>query len=371
MRAAAVVLVLAACTPGPQGGPSPAASGTPAPKQTPDIGRVKLSLIYTAFLNQDVHKVTSRKALEGALDAVRKEVKALGGDDQVATPAFQDVSKPVSADFAAFAEAASTLSARTPRLSPERLVRAAVGGMITQSPDCHTFYQDPQTVIRSSPKPATDDPNPPKPNGAVLQEPDQAGLEGRLLDGGIVWIRWTRFVITGTYQLAPHMVELMDKGLARGAKAWLFDLRGNTGGVFDDQLNSLFLNGETALLQHEREGQPVGRSTIKQYRLADRYQLPIAVVLNDRGGSGPEIFSAFLRETGRATIVGHKTIGCMGAASPLNLPDGSYFSVVVSEFVGAKTGYKYNNNGVPPDIEANDAQAIGTATKVLLQKIGG
>jgi hypothetical protein len=39
--------------------------------------------------------------------------------------------------------------------------------------------------------------------------------------------------------------------------------------------------------------------------------------------------------------------------------------------VGAITGTKYNNVGVVPDVEANDANAIPTAVRVLGERMAG
>src|SRR5919201_5612454 len=98
MRQACVLLIallVAACsTPGPSG------NASQAPARTADIKRATLDIAYSAFVDQDVHHVTSKKALEAALDAVRAQVRAAGGrDDDIATPQFQDTEDPQTADF--------------------------------------------------------------------------------------------------------------------------------------------------------------------------------------------------------------------------------------------------------------------------------
>lgn len=363
-----LLVLLAACT-------SPittTTTGTPKPTATPDIQRASLDLVYTAFVSGDVHKVSSKVALEAALDGVRAEVKAVGGTATVETPAFQDTIDPQLADFRKFADAVEQLAAKTQALSPERIYRAAVTAMIRTSPDCHTFYFDRQSRIDSRIIRPTGQSRITPPTGTVLKSPpDEAGLEARMLEGGVAWIRWTSFRITGTYDIRAEVKKVLDAALAAGAKAWLFDLRGNTGGNGGDVMASWFLNGETVMKADERVGQPTLRSAIKDLRLPAQYQLPIAIVLNDAGGSDPEVFAIFLKEAKRATIVGQKTIGCVGAASPLNLANGDYFSVVVEEYSGAVSGTKYNNNGVPPDVEATDAQDIAVASKLLKDKIAG
>lgn len=357
-------MLVAACT-------APTATGTPRPTATPDIQRAKLDLIYTALVSGDVHKVSSKAALEGGLEAVRAEVKAAGGSATVATPEFQDTTDPQTGDFKKFADAVSELAAKTQSLSPERISRAAITGMIRTSPDCHTFYYDGQSRIDSRIIRPTGNANPPAPQGVILKSPDpDTGLEARLLEGGVAWIRFRRFFISGTYDIRAEVKKVLDAALAKGAKAWLFDLRGNTGGNGGDVMASWFLNGEKVMKADERVGQPTIRAAIKDLRLPDQYQLPIAIALNDQGGSDPEVFTIYLKEPARATVVGQTSVGCVGAASPLNLPDGTYFSVVVEQYSGAITGTQYNNRGIQPDVQASDSDAIATASKVLRDKIG-
>src|SRR6185503_10206705 len=63
----AAAVVVAACSGG-------TATGSPSPTRTPDIRRTKLDIAYSAFVSQDVHRATSKKALEAALAAVKQEI---------------------------------------------------------------------------------------------------------------------------------------------------------------------------------------------------------------------------------------------------------------------------------------------------------
>src|SRR5207237_7886578 len=108
MRRALMLLVtatlwLSACS----GGPS---SATQTPTRTADIKRSTLDIAYSAFVDQDVHHVTSKKALEAALDAARVEARAQGGKAEVQTPSFQDTDETQLNDFNAFADAVNQLA---------------------------------------------------------------------------------------------------------------------------------------------------------------------------------------------------------------------------------------------------------------------
>lgn len=312
--------------------------------------------------------MSSKKALEAALDAAREQVRKAKGKADVPTPEFQDASDVVLADFRTFADALAKLAADNPEVVPEDLAQAAIIAMIRTSPDCHTTYVD-DRVYESRPVQATGDASPALPQGLVIAQPDEAGLQARMLAGGIAYVRWTEFRLDGTYDIRAKVKAVLEKAVAAGAKAWLFDLRGNVGGNGPEIIASYFLNGEPGVEVILRNGKAGVRGAIPAFRLPAEYQLPIVIVQNDRGGSGPELFTVFLKENRRATVVGKKTVGCLGATSITQLPDGSRIGVVVEEYVGAVTGSRYNNVGIPPDVEAGDAAAVDIAVKILKEQI--
>src|SRR2546422_8704680 len=118
-----------------------------------------------------------------------------------------------------------------------------------------------------------------------------------------------------------------------------------------------FLNGEPTLSVVVKTGTAGTMTANKDLRLPAAYQLPIAVILNDRGGSAPEVLGASLKENKRATIVGKQSVGCLGATSPTHMTDNSQLSVTVQGVTGAGTGTKYKNNGIAPDVAADDQTA--------------
>jgi carboxyl-terminal processing protease len=193
-----------------------------------------------------------------------------------------------------------------------------------------------------------------------------------MLPGGIAYITWRDFITESNYKIADALRAMLDKAVASGAKAWLFDLRGNFGGFGPtDAIASWFLNGEPTLTTMLKTGSSGTTTAIKELRLPDAYQLPMVIILNDRGGSGPEVFTAALKENKRASVVGQKSTGCVGAFEPVRFPDGGQIAVAEREFVGGVTGAKYNNIGIPPDVPADDASAVDKAIEILKQRIAG
>jgi C-terminal processing protease CtpA/Prc len=355
----AAVFVVAACA---------ADTASPSPTRTPDIRRTKLDIAYTAFVDQDVHHATSKKALEAALEAVKQEIVAAGGKADVKTPEFTDTEETSLEDFRKFADVVSQLAAENPNVSANRIADAAITGMIRVSPDCHTQYITGGRAINSSTRTVSGG-NAVAPAGGIsLGGPDQAGLTGKVLSDGIAYITWREFVVNGTYKGHEALKAILDKAVAQGARAWIFDLRGNLGGASVD-MTSYFLDGQPTYKILLKNGDGGTTTAIKGFRLPSEYQLPIVVIVNGRSASASEVFALSLQENKRATIVGQQTRGCLGAFHPNGLVEGSDLHVAAMEFVGAVTGGKYNNVGMPPDVEADDATAVAKAIEILKQKI--
>jgi hypothetical protein len=362
---AAIGLLVVACS-----GAVPVAT-SPTPTASVDIKRTKLDISYASLSASDVHKVSSRKILEGAIAAINAEIKKTGGKGEIAPMEFQDVTDTTIPDFKKFADAAAAVKSLNPQITADRFADVAIEGMMSASPDCHTYYVDKTGGVHRSRPEATGGQVARVPTtGTALGGPDEAGLTGRMLPGGFVYITWREFLVTANYKIFDEVRKMMDKGLAAGARAWIFDLRGNVGGFDADTIAAFFLNGEKMLNVVYRDGgAAASTSARKEWRLPDAYQLPLAIILNDRGGSGPEVLAADLKENKRATIVGSKSIGCMGATSITNMTDGSKLAVVTQQFTGAQTGTVYNNVGVQPDVQADDAAAVDKAIEILKQKI--
>lgn len=357
---AAIALVVA-CT------SAPATSGSPSPTATVDIKKTKLNTAYAAMSDQDVHRASSKKILEGAIAALKAEAERTGGKPDFPTLELQDTVETVFPDFQKFADAVSVFARNNPQISPDRIADVAIEGMMSVSPDCHTYYVDKSGRVHRSRTESTGGTGPQVPSGGTnLGGPDSTtGLQAKLLDKGVVYLTWRSFLITGTYRITDEVKKMLDKGVAAGAKAWVFDLRGNNGGNGADLMASWFLNGEPTLKVQFRTGKPETQTANKDLRLPAAYQLPIAVILNGTGGSAPEVFAAWLKENKRATIVGTRSVGCLGATSPTAMPDGSLISVAVQEFSGANTGTAYNNHGIEPDVPASDGDAVAKAIEAV------
>src|SRR5437762_10316379 len=192
-------LVAAACTTGN------GAVASPTPARTANINRSRLDIAYSAFVDQDVHHVTSKKALESALQAARKVVNDAGGKGDVATPEFQDVDSPQTTDFDKFANVVSQLVTSNPDVSVNKISDAAIGGLIDASPDCHTYYVTSSAVHQSRPFTPRGSSAMIPAQGTSLGAADQAGLTGKILPGGIAYITWREWTVTANYKIVQQL----------------------------------------------------------------------------------------------------------------------------------------------------------------------
>jgi len=340
-------------------------SASPSPGATADIKRSKIDIAYSAFVDLDVHHATSKAVLIAMTKALNDEATATKGKADLPTLDYTDTDETSLSDFKKFGDAAQAWAARNPQLSPDRVADVAIAAMIAISPDCHTSYINKvRQVFRSRVENITGS-GPMIPGGTALFGPDQNNLQLKLMANNVAYITFSQWAINGTYNITTQLRAALDKGVAAGAKAWLFDLRGNPGGNGADLVASWFLNGEPTLKTLVKTGNAGTATANKDVRLPASYQLPMAVVLNGRSASATEVFALSLKENKRAALVGATTVGCLGAETPTVLSDGSEIDVAVEEYVGAQTGSAFNNKGVPPDVQADDASAIDKAIAII------
>ena len=361
----ALALVVVACV------PTISTGGSPTPAATADIKRSKLDIAYTAFIDLDVHHATSKAALTAMTNALNEQARSSGGKADLPLLEYQDVDEPQLADFKKFADAVAAWAARNPQLGPDRIADTAIAAMIRVSPDCHTSYLSrTRQVFRSRPDVSSGGSGARVPaTGTQLFGPDSSALQAKLLADGIAYVTFGEWTMHGTYNIVDQLRAALDKAIAAGARAWIFDLRGNPGGNGAETVASWFLNGEAILKTTVKTGNAGTQSANKTLRLPPAYQLPIVVLVNGRSASASEVFALSLKENGRATIVGATTVGCLGAETPTAMSDGSELDVTVQEYVGAQTGAVYNNKGIPPDVAADDASAVDRAIAILKTKL--
>jgi carboxyl-terminal processing protease len=176
----------------------------------------------------------------------------------------------------------------------------------------------------------------------------------------------------------PEQVQqLLTQGRNRGARAWIIDLRGNPGGSLDAmaRVATNFIEARPVGLAVDRTGQsdPIvapGRPAIPRF--------PYVVLVDHETASAAELMAAAIKEYQIAPLVGTRTAGSVGLASPQPLSDGSAIQVTIRRLV-APSGAQINKQGVQPDFEAEltlddlqrgDDPQLLRAVEILVQAIG-
>jgi carboxyl-terminal processing protease len=154
----------------------------------------------------------------------------------------------------------------------------------------------------------------------------------------------------GDDSVADDTLGILQAGQQRGIKAWIVDLRGNSGGALTAVVSVAggFLDQAHAIVGYE-----VDRQRHQQALNTDPVDLTqgdqVILLVDKDTASGAEILAAALQEAGVAKIIGARTAGNVGVAKQVPLADGSMMQVTENRFV-SPSGAQLDGVGVTPDI---------------------
>ncbi len=181
-----------------------------------------------------------------------------------------------------------------------------------------------------------------------------------------------------TFELGDAQAQELRRDLeqfeADGVRGWILDLRFNGGGQPPDRIAGLFVASGLLWTVAPRNGAP-------EPHMAPGNALPVQrplVIMTSRGSlSSAEILAAVLQATGRATIVGEQTAGCVGEAKIEGLLDGSSLEFSVARVLIGPQQREIAGRGVAPDLAvapndaAPDDPQLTAAIGVLLRQLAG
>jgi carboxyl-terminal processing protease len=163
------------------------------------------------------------------------------------------------------------------------------------------------------------------------------------------------------------------KLLARHADGFVFDLRGNGGGLLEEAVlvSSLFVpNGTIVSTKGRTKPKRVFEAT------GDTITRKPVVVLVDHGtASASEITTAALHDRVNAPVVGRRTFGKGVFGQVFDLSNGGALDLIVGSYF-TPSGKDINGKGITPDVRAQDNpatkqdEALGRALKTLAGRIG-
>jgi carboxyl-terminal processing protease len=145
----------------------------------------------------------------------------------------------------------------------------------------------------------------------------------------------------------------VDNLIKAGAKGLIFDVRNNPGGQLDaveKMIDKLVPAGPIVRAKYKN-----GKLKTLKYSDASQINLPMAVLTNQNTASAAELFTAALKDYGKAKSIGTKTFGKGTMQQIINLNDGTALDLSVAYFYPPKSD-NFEGKGVTPDIEVTLSQ---------------
>ncbi len=169
----------------------------------------------------------------------------------------------------------------------------------------------------------------------------------RLLPGGIGYVALRAF----DAQAGTELRTALGKLDAQGARATIFDLRGNGGGYESASVHvaSLFVARGPIVSIQENHGK-------RRITNADGNALaprPLVVLVNHDSASGSELVTAAIEDHRAGTTVGTQTYGKGLVQSVFPLPDGSALKVTTARYF-TPDGHDIDRVGITPDIVVDE-----------------
>lgn len=145
---------------------------------------------------------------------------------------------------------------------------------------------------------------------------------------------------------AKETIAAIENLMEQGAKALIFDVRGNPGGYKDELVELLdYLLPEGPLFRSEDYS---GKVSVDESD-ADCLQMPMAVLVDGNSYSAAEFFAAALDEYDAAVTVGQPTSGKGYFQSTFELDDGSAVTISVGKYT-TPNGVSLADVGITPEI---------------------
>ncbi len=168
-------------------------------------------------------------------------------------------------------------------------------------------------------------------------------IESKMLDDHIFYVKLNEF----SDPSADKLEAALKQGLDDGAKAIVFDLRGNPGGRLDMAIRiaSMFIKDGVIVKE-------TGKRNMDHDATGDLIvpeDIPVVVLVDGGSASASEIVAGALQDYGRALLIGEQTFGKGSVQTLFDMPDGSMLRVTSAHWYTPK-GRQINGEGLRPDL---------------------
>lgn len=172
-------------------------------------------------------------------------------------------------------------------------------------------------------------------------------VEGELISGGIGYVKISSF----KKNTPEQFIEIVDRLRSNGAVGFIFDLRGNGGGLvsaLEECVDPLLPEGVIATAEYGD-----GHSETLVYSDESELKLPMTVIVDGKTASAAELFAASLRDFGKAELVGEQTYGKGVMQITTEFEDKSAVVLTVAKYKTANSEC-YDGIGLTPDYIVED-----------------
>jgi carboxyl-terminal processing protease len=180
------------------------------------------------------------------------------------------------------------------------------------------------------------------PFSIVRKQYDVATVSSELI-GNLGYIKITEF----DNNTSTEFSNQVDTMIKQGAKGLIFDVRNNPGGLLESvspMIDKLVPEGPIVRAKYKD-----GKIKVLKTSDANEINLPMAVITNENTASAAELFTAALKDYGKAESVGTKTYGKGTMQEICDLNDGTALDLSVAYFYPPKSD-NFEGKGVSPDI---------------------
>ncbi|MDO5437216.1 MAG: S41 family peptidase [bacterium] len=196
-------------------------------------------------------------------------------------------------------------------------------------------------------------------------------VKSEILNKEIGYIRISSFISSET---PIEFIDAINK--VKDTNALILDLRGNTGGLFQNAVfvADLFLKDKNIVSVLGRGGH---KSLYKTHDKGYVYDKPMAVLVDSESASASEIVSGALKDNKRALIIGTRTFGKGLVQKVFQLPNSTGLNLTIARYL-TPNDTDINKKGIAPDyliqitkedrISNNDRQ-LNFAIKTLQAEI--
>ncbi|MDD2979496.1 MAG: S41 family peptidase [Hespellia sp.] len=169
-------------------------------------------------------------------------------------------------------------------------------------------------------------------------------VEHEMKENQIGYIRVTEFDTVTYDQFKTALTDLQDQGM----KGLVIDLRSNPGGnvaTVCDMMRLLLPKG-VMVYTEDKDGNRTDYTNDSD----SGFDLPLTVLVDGYSASASEIFTGAIQDYGIGQVVGTTTYGKGVVQQLLDLKDGTYLKVTISEYF-TPNGRSINKKGIDPDVE--------------------